>query len=53
MHKSELYEHFSTVQLAAVRITISFTFGVQNVHLTTAHKLYDRTACYAQSPVYH
>jgi len=32
-------EHFQTLQVYAVRVTISITFGVQNVHLSPAHKL--------------
>jgi len=41
------------IQVTAALIRIRFTFGVQNVHLTPAYKLYDRTACGAQSSVYH
>jgi len=52
LHKNKFYEHFYTVQVGAVHITVSVTFGVQNVHITPEHKLYDRTACYAQSSVF-
>jgi len=40
---------FKQFKVAIVHITISFTFGDQNVHLKPAHKHYDRTACYTQS----
>jgi len=55
LHKNEFYENFQTFQVAAILITIRFTFGVRNVHLSPgpSHKLYDHTACYAQSSVYH